>query len=83
MCRYEQVMRSPIASFNEAIGLLGLGLGVRTLAFRTCMADTVMGPQKGEHERLQKTPGSGGDSGGRKWAWTGERAVIQYFDGKS
>ena len=69
--------------FNDAIGLLGLGLGVRTLTFRTCIADTVVELQKDEHERLQKTPGGGVDSGGRKWAWTGERAVIQYFDGKS
>jgi damage-control phosphatase, subfamily III len=76
-------MWSPTAPFSEAIGPLGPGSGVRTLVLRTCKADTVVGLREGEDERLRETPGGGGDSGARKWAWNGKWAVIQYFDGKS
>jgi len=69
--------------FTEAIGPLGTGSGIRTLALRTCKGDEVVGLPKGEDERLRATEGGGGDSGARKWAWTGKLAVVQFCDGKA
>ncbi|KAL8816288.1 MAG: hypothetical protein Q9223_004672 [Gallowayella weberi] len=69
-------------SFRTAIGPLGPGSGIRTLALRTCKADTVVGLPEGEDERLKGMEGGGGDSGARKWAWSGKWAVVQYCDGK-
>ncbi|KAI9824759.1 MAG: hypothetical protein M1832_001587 [Thelocarpon impressellum] len=69
--------------FAEAIGPLGPGSGMRTLALRTCKADTVAGLPPGEDERLRATEGGGGDGEARKWAWSGKWAVVQFCDGKA
>ncbi|KAF1813523.1 DUF89-domain-containing protein [Eremomyces bilateralis CBS 781.70] len=76
------VMWDPTTPFVEAVGPLGKGSGMRTLALRTCKADVVVGLKKGEDERLRATEGGGGDSGARKWAWSGKWAVVQFCDGK-
>lgn len=55
---------------------------MRTLALRTCKADVVVGLPQGEDERLRATENGGGDSGARKWAWSGKYAVVQLCDGK-
>ena len=75
-------MWDPTTPFGEAIGPLGPGSGIRTLALRTCKADVVVGLPKGEDKRLRATEGGGGDSGCRKWAWSGKWAVVQFCDGK-
>ncbi|CAD0038658.1 unnamed protein product [Aureobasidium pullulans] len=67
---------------GDAIGPLGPGSGMRTLALRTCKADVVVGLKQGEDERLREMEGGGGDSGARKWAWSGKWAVVQLCDGK-
>jgi hypothetical protein len=73
----------PTTPFAKAIGPLGEpSSGIRTLALRTCKADVVVGLPEGEDERLRKTEGGGGDSGMRKWAWSGKWAVVQFHDGK-
>ncbi|OKL63790.1 hypothetical protein UA08_00209 [Talaromyces atroroseus] len=72
----------PTTTFTEAIGPLGPKSGVRILSFRTCKADVVVGLQPGEDERLRQLPGGGGDSGARKWAWSGKWAVVSFCDGK-
>ncbi|OAG05500.1 DUF89-domain-containing protein [Paraphaeosphaeria sporulosa] len=69
--------------FTEAIGPLGPGSGIRVLALRTCKADVVVGLPEGEDERIKATEGGGGDSGSRKWAWSGKWAVVQFSDGKA
>ncbi|KAI9694244.1 MAG: hypothetical protein M1820_009102 [Bogoriella megaspora] len=76
-------MWDPTTPFTEAIGPFGPKSGVRTLALRTCKADVVVGLPKGEDERLKDTEGGGGDSGARKWAWSGKWAVVQLCDGKA
>lgn len=68
--------------FSTAIGPLGPGSGIRTLALRTCKADTVVGLPAGEDERLKGLDGDAGDSEARKWAWSGKWAVVQFCDGK-
>ena len=68
--------------FEVAIGPMGFGSGIRTLALRTCKADTVVGLPNGEDERLKSMNGGDGDSGARKWAWSGKWAVVQFCDGK-
>ncbi|KAJ5428083.1 DUF89-domain-containing protein [Penicillium cf. griseofulvum] len=68
--------------FSEAIGPLGKGSGVRTLALRTCKADVVVGLAEGEDERLREAY-DGNFTGARTWAWTGKWAVISFCDGKS
>lgn len=73
----------PTTPFTTAIGPLGPKSGIRTLAFRTCKADVVVGLPQGEDERLRQTPDGGGDSGARKWAWTGKWAVVSFCDGKA
>jgi hypothetical protein len=77
------VMWPPTTPFSKAIGSMGLGSGLRTLALRTCKADVVVGLPEGEDERLKALEGGGGDSGARKWAWSGKWAVVQFCDGKS
>ncbi|EGD87835.1 hypothetical protein H112_04305 [Trichophyton rubrum D6] len=72
----------PTTPFDTAIGPLGQGSGVRVLALRTCKADVVVGLEKGEDERLRNMPNGGGDSGSRKWAWSGKWAVVSLCDGK-
>ena len=70
--------------FTTAIGPMGAGSGVRTLALRTCKADTVVGLPEGEDERLKAMEGGGGgEDGPRKWAWSGKWAVVQFCDGKA
>ncbi|EAS30514.3 uncharacterized protein CIMG_05993 [Coccidioides immitis RS] len=73
----------PTTPFSNAIGPLGPGSGIRTLALRTCKADVVVGLPEGEDERIRQTPGGGADSGARKWAWGGKWAVVQFCDGKA
>lgn len=69
--------------FDKAIGPMGQGSGIRTLALRTCKADTVVGLAEGEDERLKAVEGGGGEGGERKWAWGGKWAVVQFCDGKA
>jgi uncharacterized protein with ATP-grasp and redox domains len=79
----QQASWDPTTPFTTAIGPLGLKSGMRTLALRTCKADVVVGLPEGEDERLRKTENGGGDSGARKWAWSGKFAVVQLCDGKA
>lgn len=79
---YSQAIWDPATPFTEAIGPLGPGSGMRTLALRTCKADVVVGLPAGKDEELRKTEGGGGDSGARKWAWSGKYAVVELCDGK-
>ncbi|KAK3710618.1 Hairy/enhancer-of-split with YRPW motif protein 2 [Vermiconidia calcicola] len=72
-------MWDPTTPFTEAIGPLGPGSGMRTLALRTCKADVVVGLPAGEDERLR----DGDESGCRKWAWSGKYAVVSFCDGKA
>ncbi len=78
----DQAMWDTTTPFSTAIAPLGPHSGVRTLALRTCKADTVVGLPAGEDERLKSTEGGGGDRGERKWAWSGKYAVVQFCDGK-
>ncbi|KAH6622019.1 hypothetical protein C7974DRAFT_435095 [Boeremia exigua] len=68
--------------FTQAIGPMGPGSGVRVLALRTCKADVVVGLPEGRDEELLQIPGGSTDAGGRKWAWSGKWAVVQFSDGK-
>ena len=77
------VMWEPTTPFAAAIGPLGTGSGVRTLALRTCKADVVVGLPEGRDEALRAGEGGGGQSGARKWAWSGKWAVAQFCDGKA
>ena len=52
------------------------------LALRTCKADVVVGLKPGTDEELRAAEGGGGDSGARKWAWSGKWAVVSYSAGK-
>ncbi|KAI1076685.1 DUF89-domain-containing protein [Whalleya microplaca] len=72
----------PTTPFTEAIGPLGPGSGVNVLALRTCKADVVVGLKPGEDEAIRATEGGGGDSGARKWAWSGKWAVVSFSGGK-
>ncbi|KAI0017839.1 DUF89-domain-containing protein [Xylariomycetidae sp. FL0641] len=72
----------PTTPFVEAIGPLGPGSGVNVLALRTCKADVVVGLQPGEDEKLRAMEGGGGDTGCRKWAWSGKWAVVSFSGGK-
>ena len=65
----------------DAIGPLGPGSGINVLAMRTCKADVVVGLKAGEDERLRQTDDGGGDSGIRKWAWSGKWAVVSFSAG--
>lgn len=68
--------------FTEALKNIGPGSGLNILALRTCKADVVVGLQPGEDERLRALPDGGGDSGARKWAWSGKWAVVSFSPGK-
>lgn len=70
-------MWDPTTPFTTAIGPMGVGSGVRTLALRTCKADVVVGLEEGLDEGLK-----GGEVRERKWAWSGKWAVVQFCDGK-
>ncbi|KAI8957286.1 DUF89-domain-containing protein [Daldinia sp. FL1419] len=72
----------PSTPFTEAIGPLGPGSGVNVLALRTCKADVVVGLKPGQDEELRATEGGGGNSGARKWAWSGKWAVVSFSEGK-
>ncbi|KAK4501453.1 hypothetical protein PRZ48_007262 [Zasmidium cellare] len=76
-------MWDPATPFNEAIGPMGPKSGVRVLALRTCKADVVVGLPNGLDEKLRGLEGGGGDSGARKWAWSGKWAVVSFCDGKA
>ncbi|KAI9894472.1 MAG: hypothetical protein M1814_003230 [Vezdaea aestivalis] len=71
----------PTTPFEKAIGPLGKGSRVRTLALRTCKADVVVGLEPGKDEELRAMEGGGGTEG-RKWGWSGKWAVVQFCDGK-
>ncbi|KAK5742621.1 Hairy/enhancer-of-split with YRPW motif protein 2 [Elasticomyces elasticus] len=73
----------PATPFTEAIGPLGPTSGIRVLTLRTCKADVVVGLPKGKDEELRAMEGGGGDSGARKWAWSGKWAVVSFCDGKA
>ena len=73
-------MWDPTTTFKTAIG--PLAFGIRVLALRTCKADVVVGLPEGKDNRLRTTDGGGGDSGARKWAWSGKWAVVQFCDGR-
>lgn len=69
----------PTTKFQEAIGPLGeQGSGIRVLALRTCKADVVVGLPEGKDEELRSADEKGE---GRKWAWSGKWAVVQFWDG--
>ncbi|KAF2720549.1 DUF89-domain-containing protein [Polychaeton citri CBS 116435] len=76
-------MWDPTTPFTTALGPLGIGSGVRVLALRTSKADVVVGLPVGKDEELRETEGGGGDSGARKWAWSGKWALVQFCDGKA
>ena len=65
-----------------AIGPLGAGSGINILTLRTCKADVVVGLKPGEDENLRAIDDGGGDSGARKWAWSGKWAVVSFSKGK-
>lgn len=75
-------MWDPTTPFTEAIGPMGPGSGVNVLALRTCKADVVVGLKPGLDEELKAMEGGGGDSGQRKWAWSGKWAVVSFSNGK-
>ncbi|RDL39338.1 putative venom protein 2 [Venustampulla echinocandica] len=74
-------MWDPTTPFTQAIGPMGPGSGVNVLALRTCKADVVVGLKAGEDEKLRAMEGGGGDSGARKWAWSGKWAVVSFSGG--
>ncbi|GAM90845.1 hypothetical protein ANO11243_088910 [Dothideomycetidae sp. 11243] len=74
---------TPTTPFTKAIGPLGKGSGLRLLALRTCKGDVIAGLPEGKDEELRAMEGGGGQSEGRKWAWTGKWAVIEFCDGKN
>ncbi|KAI9784947.1 MAG: hypothetical protein M1839_001143 [Geoglossum umbratile] len=72
-------MWDPTTPFSTAIGPLGPGSGIRTLALRTCKADVVVGLPAGLDEKLREQDG---DTDVRGWAASGKWAVVQFYDGK-
>ncbi|RAL60062.1 hypothetical protein DID88_000688 [Monilinia fructigena] len=72
----------PTTPFTQAIGPLGPGSGINVLALRTCKADVVVGLEPGLDEKLRAQEGGGGDSGQRKWGWSGKWAVVSFSGGK-
>lgn len=70
--------------FAKAIGPLAEEMGGwSVLALRTCKADVVVGLREGEDEKVRGMEGGGGDSGARKWAWSGKWAVVQFSDARA
>lgn len=72
----------PTHPFQDAIGPLGKNSGVNVLALRTCKADVVVGLEKGVDEKLRAQQDDKGESGARKWAWSGKWAVVSFSGGK-
>ncbi|KFA69150.1 hypothetical protein S40285_00061 [Stachybotrys chlorohalonatus IBT 40285] len=72
----------PTTPFPTAIGPLGPGSGVNVLSLRTCKADVVVGLPPGKDEELKALEGGGGDSGARRWAWSGKWAVVSLSLGR-
>jgi damage-control phosphatase, subfamily III len=66
--------------FETAIGPLGPKSGLRLLALRTCKGDVIAGLPKGKDEELRAQQGK--DTAMRAWAWNGQWAVCQFYDGK-
>lgn len=66
--------------FSDAIGSLGLGSSLRILALRTCKGDVVAGLPQGKDQELRQADGGNQDQ--RRWAWSGDWAVCQFYDGK-
>jgi len=83
MANLEQAAWDPTTPFTHAIGPMGPGSGVRVLALRTCKADVVVGLPEGRDKELMKMEGGSTQVGGRKWAWSGKWAVVQFSDGKA
>lgn len=52
------------------------------LSLRTCKADVVVGLPPGKDEELKALEGGGGDSGARRWAWSGKWAVVSLSLGR-
>lgn len=75
-------MWPPTTPFPTAIGPMGHDSGIRTLALRTCKADTVVGLPEGKDEELKAMDDGSTESGARTWAWSGKWAVVQFCDGK-
>jgi len=76
------VMWDPTTPFAKALGPLARkGEGFSVLALRTAKADVIVGLPQGKDEELRAKEGGGGDSGCRKWAWSGTWAVCQLSDG--
>ncbi|KAL2211805.1 DUF89 domain-containing protein [Sarocladium strictum] len=69
-------MWDPTTPFPESLGPMGPGSGVNVLSLRTCKADVVVGLPAGKDEELRQTEGGGGDTGARRWAWSGKWAVV-------
>ncbi|GAO51481.1 DUF89 domain-containing protein [Saitoella complicata NRRL Y-17804] len=63
--------------FVDAIGPMGRGSGLRTLALRTCKADVCVGLPSEDKERELL------EADGKAWTFNGKYAVISYFDGKA
>ncbi len=72
----------PTTPFQEAIGPLGKQSGVNVLALRTCKADVVVGLAQGKDEELRKQQDDNGETGCRKWAWSGKWAIVSFSGGK-
>lgn len=73
----------PTTPFQEAIGPLGKDSGVNVLSLRTCKADVVVGLPQGKDEELRQQQDDKGESGCRKWAWSGKWAVVSLSEGKN
>ncbi|POS85054.1 hypothetical protein EPUL_003149 [Erysiphe pulchra] len=72
----------PTTSFITSLGPLGQESGIDILSLRTCKSDVIVGLKYGEDESLRNTEGGGGDSGERRWAWTGKWAIMSFSKGK-
>ena len=69
--------------FSRAIGPLGTGSGVRSLALRKCESDVIVGLAEGVDERLRKWQEERNKSQEkRKWAWSKQWAIAQFCDAK-
>lgn len=68
--------------FTKTLGPLGQDSGINILSLRTCKSDVIVGLKQGEDEILRNTEGGGGDSGERRWSWTGKWAIMSFSKGK-
>lgn len=73
-------MWDPTTPFEEALGPMGEGSGVRILAVRRCESDVIVGLGEGVDEKL-KGEQHEDDREKRMWAWSGKWAVVQFCDG--